>query len=359
MRKLTLLAVCVLLLGSLVITAHAEPDGPVINTTVPDCYGTVNDGNQLVIWVDATAPDGVLEYQWYAGVGENLGSMQLISGATDKEYPVPQASEAGVTFYICAVRCVFRGMPSQWVYSRAIRVEYAEDNYAELTVEAAPKKTEYYAGEYLDLTGLRVRVVRSDGYFISQDGEGLEINKGPYTTLGEQKVAVRYKSGFDIFLITVKEAPHTTHTFSEWEVRQEPSCTQAGTAERKCQCGASETKELPALRHTWDAGKVIKEPTAEEAGILLITCTVCKETKEETVDRLPAPSEPVQTTENPKDISATVPGETQEPVITIGAQNEEDPASGIDWWIIVILAVGALGIAVGTLVLILQKRKEG
>ncbi len=40
--------------------------------------------------------------------------------------------------------------------------------------------------------------------------------------------------------------------------------------------------------HTWDSGKVTKEATSQETGEMTYTCTVCGETKTETIEKIPA-----------------------------------------------------------------------
>ena len=44
----------------------------------------------------------------------------------------------------------------------------------------------------------------------------------------------------------------------------------------------------PKKDHTWDNGVVTTEPTAEKDGVKTYTCTVCNETKTETIPRLNA-----------------------------------------------------------------------
>lgn len=77
----------------------------------------------------------------------------------------------------------------------------------------APDKVDYYSGETLDLTGLKVRVTNPDGTsFESQNGDKLTITTEPLVTLGEQKIKVAYGEAFDIFIVTVQEKPATDST---------------------------------------------------------------------------------------------------------------------------------------------------
>lgn len=69
----------------------------------------------------------------------------------------------------------------------------------------------------------------------------------------------------------------------------EPTCKEEGRTEIYCKvCGdVSSTFDFtPKKDHTWDNGVVTTEPTAEKEGVKTYTCTVCNETKTETIPRL-------------------------------------------------------------------------
>lgn len=69
----------------------------------------------------------------------------------------------------------------------------------------------------------------------------------------------------------------------------EPTCKEEGRTEIYCKvCGdVSSTFDVtPKKDHTWDNGVVTTEPTAEKEGVKTYTCTVCNETKTETIPRL-------------------------------------------------------------------------
>lgn len=70
------------------------------------------------------------------------------------------------------------------------------------------------------------------------------------------------------------------------------TCTAAGKTEGS-KCSVCDEiivaqEEIPALGHTWDEGVITKEPSLKEDGIRTYTCTVCGETKEETIAKIPA-----------------------------------------------------------------------
>ena len=69
----------------------------------------------------------------------------------------------------------------------------------------------------------------------------------------------------------------------------EPTCKEEGRTEIYCKvCGdVSSTFDFtPKKDHTWDNGVVTTEPTAQKDGVKTYTCTVCNETKTETIPRL-------------------------------------------------------------------------
>ena len=63
------------------------------------------------------------------------------------------------------------------------------------------------------------------------------------------------------------------HTYGEWEKSSE--------TQHKRVCGKCGNEEF--ADHTWDEGEVTTEPTCKDTGVKTYTCTVCGETKTETV----------------------------------------------------------------------------
>ena len=68
------------------------------------------------------------------------------------------------------------------------------------------------------------------------------------------------------------EAPHE-HSFGEWTVTKEATCTEAGVETRTCECGETETREIAALGHDYEA--VVTAPTCTEGGYTTYTCSRC------------------------------------------------------------------------------------
>lgn len=143
---------------------------------------------------------------------------------------------------------------------RKIKLSYGEAfTFLYVTVKAptetvvqllqAPKKVEYVAGETLDLTGLKVRVITTDGTcFESENGDKLTVTTNPLTTPGEQKIKVKYGDAFDIFIVTVKQAPATTPTAQPTDPTAQPTVqpTDPTTAPTATVPGGDDPGDAPA-----------------------------------------------------------------------------------------------------------------
>ena len=358
----------------------AGPQEPTIESQMPDCYVVLGE-HVLTLYTDATSPDGgMLEYQWYSTTVNDIATIRAIDEATGGTYTPPQ--KVGVMYYCYAVWNIKSGLRSAPVYSRLIRVEYAEAE-GEPTVDSieilsTPDKVVYTSGECLDLTGLKVRVWTSEGYFDSLNGDKLEITKNPLVTVGEQKIKVTYQGVSDFFIVTVKAAAHT-HSFGEWMIVTNPTCTETGIKARECDCGYTERSEVAAAGHQWDGGKVTKEPTKDSDGERTFTCTVCKKTKTEVIKAVANTGEPSDGSNTPEtskgknltgksestgnaDPSGT--GENTRSSEKSEATGERQPSNtessfGFLWWIMAAVAsILVIGAIVGAIILIILKKKK-
>ena len=68
------------------------------------------------------------------------------------------------------------------------------------------------------------------------------------------------------------------------------TCTKNGLTDgvhcERCDTVLTEQGVIPKKGHSWDNGSITREPTEEETGILTYTCTVCQETRTETIPAL-------------------------------------------------------------------------
>ena len=358
MKKiLCAILILTLFMAEAVTVYAAGPQEPTIEAQMPDCYGIVGE-SAIMLFTNAASPDGgTLEYQWYSTTVNDIATIQAIDNETGTTFVPPQ--QVGVVYYCYAVWNIKSDTRSSPVYSRLIRVEYTENEPTVVSIEilSTPDKVVYTSGECLDLTGLKVRIWTSEGYIDSVNGDKLEITKNPLITVGEQKIKVAYGDAFDIFIVTVKAAPHT-HSFGEWMVTTKPSCTDPGIQTRECDCGQTERAEIPATGHQWDEGKVTKEPTETFDGERTFTCTVCKATKTEVIKAGEIVSEPAEDTNPTESSESTIStGESE----ASGSQQPGDTetSSGFPWWIIaVISAVLVIGGGAVTAWVIIQKREK-
>ena len=79
------------------------------------------------------------------------------------------------------------------------------------------------------------------------------------------------------------EIPATGHKWDGGTVTKAATCAQTGVRTYKCTvCGETKTDTLPKNGdHKWDSGKVTTEATCTASGSRTYTCTVCKTTKTE------------------------------------------------------------------------------
>ena len=140
-------------------------------------------------------------------------------------------------------------------------------------------------------------------------------------------------------LIRVEYFENTTahiHSFCEWMVITEPTCTEIGIKVRECDCGVTERAEVPATGHNWDSGKITKKPTAQSDGEKVYTCLNCKAIKVKTV-KFSSISEESDTTNNTAE-----PDNNSESTIeqtNIGSYEK----THFPWWLVAVIVVPVIG----------------
>ena len=84
----------------------------------------------------------------------------------------------------------------------------------------------------------------------------------------------------------------TTHTYNSGVVTKEPTLTTTGTKTYTCTvCGQTKTESIPRLTctHSYDNGVVTRQPTATAEGVKTFTCTNCGQTRTESIPKLDPP----------------------------------------------------------------------
>ena len=155
-------------------------------------------------------------------------------------------------------------------------------------------------------------------------------------------------------LIRVEYFENTTahiHSFCEWMVITEPTCTEIGIKVRECDCGVTERAEVPATGHNWDSGKITKKPTAQSDGEKVYTCLNCKAIKVKTV-KFSGITEDSDTTNNTAELDNNSES-TIEPT-NIGSYVKTQ----FPWWIIAVIAVPVIVCIVVVVILIVIKKQK-
>ena len=150
-------------------------------------------------------------------------------------------------------------------------------------------------------------------------------------------------------------SPHT-HSFGEWMLTTEPTCTEAGIKTRECDCGVTERAEVPAAGHNWDAGRITREPTSEADGEKTYSCLVCKATKTEPVKysgSLEGDNDEKSSVDPDKDKSTdSKENHEKDTEKTSPVKNER---VSFPWWIVAVIAAVVIGAGVLAVVLIRKK----
>ena len=88
-----------------------------------------------------------------------------------------------------------------------------------LRVDSKPSRTSYFVGEALDLSGMRLSAVYSDGSTLAVS-DGVTCSPSTFTSAGTQTVTVRWKDQTTTFSVTVEEPK-----ISRIEIASEPNRT--------------------------------------------------------------------------------------------------------------------------------------
>ena len=150
-------------------------------------------------------------------------------------------------------------------------------------------------------------------------------------------------------------SPHT-HSFGEWMVTTNPTCTEAGIKTRECDCGVTERAEVPAAGHNWDAGTITREPSPKADGEKTYSCLVCKATKTEPVKysgSLEGDNDKKSSVDPDKDKSTDSKEKHEKDTEqTSPVKNER---VSFPWWIVAVIAAVVIGAGVLAVVLIRKK----
>ncbi len=92
---------------------------------------------------------------------------------------------------------------------------------------------------------------------------------------------------FCTVMLCVSCKQHTEHSYGEWKVVSEATCTVKGERERECtECGNKQTEEIPMLQHEVENFEVVRAPDCVTDGKKSGVCKLCNQTVEVTVKAL-------------------------------------------------------------------------
>ena len=81
--------------------------------------------------------------------------------------------------------------------------------------------------------------------------------------------------------------PEHTHTFGDWYVVHQPTCSAAGTERRDCTtCDQTETRQIASTAHIYSAWKVLAPPTCTAEGKQQRCCDICGDAQNEVIQAL-------------------------------------------------------------------------
>ena len=151
-------------------------------------------------------------------------------------------------------------------------------SFAVADISAVPENGEIHitlpCNSALDVANITPVITVSEKASVSPaSGTVMDFSDGAAKT-----ITVTAEDGVTVktYQVTVTKA---AHSFGDWSVTKEATCTEAGEESRTCSvCGTVETKEIPAKGHT--VGKewvTTKKATCTKEGKKVQKCTVCGE----------------------------------------------------------------------------------
>lgn len=206
--------------------------------------------------VRASAPDGGnLRYQWYGGWTPEPADMTPLEGAIYADY-TPTGAEDD-RYYAVAVYNQKDGAESAALFSRAARVP-GRSMADQLELQALPHKRKYAWGEALDLTGLKLTVLHSDGSREPVDA-GYFCPQGVLDQAGSQVITVFYRAASVSFLVEVGPPPQEAPLLPDGEGASPPAAPENEDPPQGDRPAAEltdtpGTSEVPSVRPDWGDG---------------------------------------------------------------------------------------------------------
>ena len=112
--------------------------------------------------------------------------------------------------------------------------------------------------------------------FVQEFGASAEINIGPLASkkYGTHSTLASMKSKNYLYFVYRYIGSHT-HSYGSWYTKTSATCTSGGTEERKCSCGATESRSTSALGHNYGSWSTVTNATCTSGGSEKRTCSRC------------------------------------------------------------------------------------
>lgn len=163
--------------------------------------------------------------------------------------------------------------------------------------------------------------------------------------------------------------PADGHTWDNGNVTKAATCKKEGVKTYTCTiCKETKTETIAKLTtHTWDSGKITKEATCKEEGVKTYTCSVCNEAKTESIAKLTTHTSSAEATATTPQI-CTVCGKELKPATGVteppaaGSTDEltspkenENPENG-EFPVVIVVAIVVLVVGIAAGVIIWKKK---
>lgn len=189
-KKLISLAICALVLASLMPAAFAINVVPVSQGTIGQIYTSADMecyvGDPALVTAAAMGDGAYYQYQWYVSYTGLGNDGTPVPGANSADY-APDTSRPGTYYYYCAVYDAFGGSG----LSQPIRITVHDLAVESISIASMPYKTTFNEGDYLDAAGLTIIARMSNGSERVVNA-GYQLSPTQFVQIGPQNVTVIY-----------------------------------------------------------------------------------------------------------------------------------------------------------------------
>ena len=206
-----------------------------------------------------------------------------------------------------------------------------QEQWAQIQVDPSFNDNFFNATTHVGCTGQEVSCKETEASTCTAKGK-VELNCSvcdTNKTVATEKSPHRFAYVCHGFCTVCGEAGESKHYWNWGDITKEPNCSEDGIRTYSCNY-CEDTKEkvvekngkhvydhkcdkdcnicgkTRSTSHKWDEGTITQEPTCKDEGVITYTCTACKETKTESVDKLMA-----HTYDHACDTDCNICGETR------------------------------------------------